>query len=83
MRRIVGSREVDFGGFGAPGPWSGAGCVDEGQLGGDLDAAAALGVEAGVEDVGANVLLAFFHQGEMSHAAVESSKAFAIQDCCG
>jgi hypothetical protein len=50
-------REVNFGWLRA------AACgVNERQFGGDLDAAAAFGVEAGVEDVGADVLVAVADQ---------------------
>jgi hypothetical protein len=43
-------REMHFREFAAA-----AGGVDQGELGGDLDAASAFGVEAGVENVGADV----------------------------
>jgi hypothetical protein len=66
---------MDFRGFGAA-----AGGVDQREFGGDLDAAAAFRVEAGVEDVGADVGVVFFHQGEMRHAAVEGCEPFAVGD---
>jgi hypothetical protein len=49
--------------------------IDQGEFGGDLDAAAAFGVEAGVEHVGADVLAAPFHEREMGNAAIEGSES--------
>jgi hypothetical protein len=54
------------------------GGVDQGELGGDLDAAAAFGVEAGVEDVGADVLVVVADQGEMGFAAIEGFQPLAV-----
>src|SRR5258708_36927536 len=56
FRGVVGiSREMDFRRIGAA-----AGGVDDREFGGDLDAAAAFRIEAGIEDVGADVLEEFF-----------------------
>jgi hypothetical protein len=50
---------------------SAAGGVDQRELGGDLDSAAAAGVEAGIEDVGADVLVVVADQGEVGDVSVE------------
>jgi hypothetical protein len=66
---------VDFGGFGPA-----AGGVHNWEFGGDLDAAAAAGVEVGVKNVGANVLVVVADQGEVSLASVEGIEPLAICD---
>lgn len=60
--------EVDFRGFSPP-----AGGVNKRQFSGDLDAAAAFGVEAGVENVGADVLVVVADEGEVGLASVEGA----------
>jgi hypothetical protein len=68
-RRLIGIErpwEPNGGRFGAP-----AFGVEERELGGDLDTAAASRVEVRAEDVGAKVLIALFDQREMGLAPVE------------
>jgi hypothetical protein len=67
--------EVDFRGLGAA-----AGGVLQGEFREDLDAAAAFRVQAGVEDVGADVLVALFDECETGDAAVEVCEEFAVGD---
>src|ERR1035438_8902068 len=72
-RRRLGIWKTDFGRLGVT-----AFGLQQRQLGGDLDAAAAALIEPRVERIGTDVLVAAFDEREMSFSGVEGLEAGAV-----